>query len=119
MKIGGVYSALGKSGPQPAQSADPRVRYASGVNGLGDAARDTSAVFDDLLPEIDSTELSQIRTTEFAAPWNGPALRPTFVAQVMGKVMMDRREQAVSLTRLAYANSSAGRHAGALIDGRV
>ena len=119
MKISGVYSGFAKPGPQPAANPDARVRNTSGVSGLGDAAHRVSDDFDDLLPESDSVELSQNSTSDFSPTWHGPVLRPTFVAQVMGQVMMDHREQAVSLTRLAYANSGAARHAGALIDGRI
>lgn len=119
MKIGGVYSGFAKPGVQPAANPDARVRNTSGVSGLGDAAHRVSDDFEDLLPDSDGVELSQNSTAEFAPLWHGPVLRPTFVAQVMGQVMMDHREQAVSLTRLAYANNGAARHRGAVIDGRI
>ena len=119
MRIAGVHSAFAKTGAQPSSSADARVRNASGVNGLGDAARGAGATFDDALAEAEPVELSQSGTYEAAPPWYGPVLRPTFVAQVMGQVMMDHREQAVSLTRLAYANGGARRQGGTVIDGRI
>jgi hypothetical protein len=119
MRIGGVHSAFAKTGPQPSSSADARVRQASGVNGLGDAAHGSAADFEDILAETDDADLSRSGTHEFAPLWHGPVLRPTFVAQVMGQVMMDHREQAVALTRLAYANNGAARHNGTLIDGHL
>jgi hypothetical protein len=119
MRIGGVHSAFAKTGPQLSSGADARVRNASGVNGLGDASHGSAADFEDNLAEIDNPKLSHSGTDEFAPLWHGPALRPTFVAQVMGQVMMDHREQAVALTRLAYANNGAAERNGALIDGRI
>ena len=46
-------------------------------------------------------------TGEFAPLWNGPRLRPVFVAQVLGQVMMDHRQQTSSLSRAAYLSGPA------------
>ncbi len=36
-------------------------------------------------------DLSQSGTSNFAPVWHGPLLKPTFVAQVLGQVLMDNR----------------------------
>ncbi len=38
--------------------------------------------------------VSQNGTSDFAPLWHGPMLSPTFVAQVLGQVLMDNRPQA-------------------------
>lgn len=35
--------------------------------------------------------MSQNGTSDFAPLWHGPMLSPTFVAQVLGQILMDRR----------------------------
>ena len=47
-------------------------------------------------------QASRIGTTAYAPLWNGPRLRPAFVAQVLGQVMMDGREEALRLALPAY-----------------
>ncbi len=58
-------------------------------------------------------------TIEYAPLWNGPRLRPAFVAQVLGQVMMDRRDQAASLARVAYGRGVAQIPAALLLDGNI
>ncbi len=119
MRVGGLHSVFAKSGSTTSSSHSERVHNASGLNGLGNAAANPAGDWDDTQPDIAGTGLSRNGTTEFAPLWNGPALRPTFVAQVMGQVMMDHREQALSLTRLAYSNNGTAAQGGAIIDGRL
>ena len=45
---------------------------------------------------------SQSGTESFDPLWNGPRLRPAFVAQVLGQVMMDPRDRASGLAPAAY-----------------
>ena len=45
---------------------------------------------------------TQFGTSGDAPLWNGPRLRPAFVAQVLGQVMMDERAAALSLAPAAY-----------------
>ena len=35
-------------------------------------------------------DLSRNDTTDFAPVWHGPLLKPTFVAQVLGQILMDK-----------------------------
>jgi len=53
------------------------------------------------------TDMSRIGTTAYAPLWNGPRLRPAFVAQVLGQVMMDGREEALRLALPAYRGETA------------
>ena len=46
-------------------------------------------------------------TTDYAPLWNGPRLRAAFVAQVLGQVMMDPSDAALSLAPAAYAERGA------------
>lgn len=50
---------------------------------------------------------SRIGTISFDPLWNGPCLRPAFVAQVLGQVMMDAREEASRLAPSAYRGRAA------------
>lgn len=63
--------------------------------------------------------VSQIGTEESAPLWNGPRLRPAFVAQVLGQVMMDPRERASSLAPAAYRERRAQIPHGAFFNGNV
>ncbi len=47
-------------------------------------------------------------------PWNGPHLRPSFVAQVLGQVMMDPLARASSLAPAAYRQAQIAQ--GRLLD---
>jgi hypothetical protein len=50
---------------------------------------------------------SRIGTTAYAPLWNGPRLQPAFVAQVLGQVMMDGRQEALRLALPAYRGEAA------------
>jgi hypothetical protein len=55
--------------------------------------------------------------TETTAPlWDGPRLRPAFVAQVLGQVLMDAQSQALSLAPAAYRQRNAQIAHGLLLD---
>lgn len=45
-------------------------------------------------------------TNQCAPLWNGPALRPAFVAQVLGQVIMGRPDRASELAVLRYRNGA-------------
>jgi hypothetical protein len=55
-------------------------------------------------------------TVACAPLWNGPRLRPAFVAQVLGQVMMDHRKQAAGLARVAYGHDVTQILAALLLD---
>ena len=52
-------------------------------------------------------DASRIGTNAYAPLWNGPRLQPAFVAQVLGQVMMDGREEALRLALPAYRGEPA------------
>ncbi len=56
----------------------------------------------------------QTGTAATASDWYGPRLLPTFVAQVLGQVMMDSRDQALTAAPAAYRAAQIG--TGALLD---
>ena len=62
---------------------------------------------------------TQFGTSGDAPLWNGPRLRPAFVAQVLGQVMMDARATALSLAPAAYRERGAQIPPGALFLGDV
>ncbi len=62
---------------------------------------------------------SQNGTGETAPLWNGPRLRPAFVAQVLGQVMMDRHLLALELAPAAYRERGAQVARGTLFHGDV
>jgi hypothetical protein len=58
--------------------------------------------------------------TDSGAPlWNGPRLKPAFVAQVLGQVMMDAQARALSLAPAAYRREPAQIRQGSFFDGDV
>ena len=58
--------------------------------------------------------------TQATAPlWNGPRLKPAFVAQVLGQVMMDPQARALSLAPAAYRREGAQIAHGSFFDGDV
>lgn len=59
----------------------------------------------------------QIGTAEIAPLWNGPRLRPAFVAQVLGQVMMDAQARALELAPAAYRER--GAQIARLLDDRL
>jgi hypothetical protein len=64
-----------------------------------------------------TASLSRIGTVSCGPLWNGPALRPSFVAQVLGQVMMDAGAQALSVAPAAYRNRAAQIAPALFIDG--
>jgi hypothetical protein len=50
--------------------------------------------------------LSRDETGSGEPLWNGPSLRATFVAQVLGQVMMDGRDGALARSAAAYAGQA-------------
>ena len=62
---------------------------------------------------------SHSETGSSAPLWNGPRLRPAFVAQVIGQVTMNHREQAARLARVAYNSTASQVPAALLLDNRI
>lgn len=61
------------------------------------------------LPRIQVELVSQGGTSAFDPSWDGPRLRPAFVAQVMGQLMPERRASVALET--AYGSARVGRMA--------
>ena len=79
------------------------VRAATGAGTFQpfDGERASGHGFQRTVPGFDRRRQSSHNgTTEVASLWNGPTLRPAFVAQVLGQVMMDGA--AASLAAQAY-----------------
>ena len=60
---------------------------------------DGESVYDDRVAQRRAADrrksaMSQNGTSDFAPLWHGPMLSPTFVAQVLGQVLMDNRVSA-------------------------
>ncbi len=55
-----------------------------------------------------ASRLSRSGTVTGAPLWNGPALRPAFVAQVIGQVLMDQKPSVPSAYRQAVAQIAPG-----------
>ena len=60
--------------------------------------------------------VSQTGTGNYVPFWNGPRLRPSFVAQVLGQVLMDSQSQALPA---AYRGASAQIAQGAFFNDEV
>ncbi len=58
----------------------------------------------------------QSGTIEFGPLWNGPALRPAFVAQVLGQVIMNHPSRAAGLAVLCYRHGAAQVSSALLLD---
>ncbi len=105
-----------------ASRSDVRVRSAGktntsrSLNGEDASANDFSGTAQG---DRRRADMSRIGTTAYAPLWNGPRLRPAFVAQVLGQVMMDGRGEALRLALPAYRSEPAQIPHGAFFNGDV
>jgi hypothetical protein len=61
----------------------------------------------------------QTGTVQYAPLWNGPRLRPAFVAQVLGQVMTAHQPQGAGLALLAYGRSVSQVSSALLLDHKI
>jgi hypothetical protein len=73
----------------------------------------------DHAPAARAVQPCRNETVSFAPLWNGPRLRPAFVAQVLGQVLMNPRERASGLARVAYDNGAPKIPAALLLDASI
>jgi hypothetical protein len=104
--------------PLPALScsaAARAMRAASSVRGVGDAnhSRDLDgerSAGEQMYAAREACarrpKLSRNGTLEGAPLWNGPRLRPAFVAQVLGQVMMEPAKPALNAAPNAYTQAT-------------
>jgi tRNA G26 N,N-dimethylase Trm1 len=86
---------------------------------IGDDGATSGRRRNDRAAAAQAVRTCQNETDQFAPLWNGPRLRPAFVAQVIGQVLMNQREQASGLARVAYDNGAPKIASALLLDARI
>ena len=101
--------SLGRSLVKGAAQFSRAVEKCSSASALHQESRHPAQPDAKAPPRIQVELVSQAGTECFDPNWDGPRLLPTFVAQVMGQVMPERRASVVLET--AYGTARLGRMA--------
>jgi hypothetical protein len=97
--------------------AEPRrIAKASLSNAFGDDRETSEECWDGHSAPPCQLQMYQSGTTRSAPLWNGPSLRPAFVAQVLGQVMMEGHIQTPDLIVLEYRRGVSRSPAATLLD---
>ena len=104
MQVTGPFGSAGRSGANRAIALARSVEKSSPSSNLGARAQDDAKKRDKKAPRIQVELVCQDDTVRFDPFWDGPRLQPTFVAQLMGQVMPERRTTVAVQT--AYGNAA-------------
>jgi hypothetical protein len=97
MRVTAPSDASSRAGLKPAAASARRCEKPSGSSALSRERQDLN--HDDrksALP-MQIELLCQEETPRFDPFWDGPRLMPTFVAQLMGQIILERRDTSVSV----------------------
>jgi hypothetical protein len=109
MRVNGPFDVNLRSGIKLLAASPRACEKSSGSNALGQQPQDFDADSEKSAP-IQVELLCQDETPRFDPFWDGPRLLPAFVAQLMGQMSMDRRDQGVSV-ETAYGSARYPRQA--------
>ena len=116
MTLTATHHALVRVQPIGPRAESCRFDSACDFNDLesnGDARAHQSSATSHTQPD---QRACQIGTINFAPCWDGPTLRPTFVAQVLGQVIMSPGTPARETSRLPYRRDRQGAAVALLLD---
>jgi hypothetical protein len=110
MRVNRPFDSDGSQGSKALAMVPRRCEKASPSNGLNGKQRDARGGNQSSLTAVQLETVSQSETLRFDPFWDGPRLLPTFVAQVIGQAIPDRRDHGVSL-QTAYGSIDCPRKA--------
>ena len=91
MQVTGPFGSAGRSGANRAIAPARSVEKSSASSNLGAHGQNDAGKQDKPTPRLQVELVCQDDTQRFDPFWDGPRLKPTFVAQLMGQVMPERR----------------------------
>jgi hypothetical protein len=92
MRVNGPLDLIARGGVKTFDGCARAVEKASPSSHLGRQAPDFGQADSKSMPRLQVELVSQDETRSFDPIWDGPRLVPSFVAQLLGQVMADRRE---------------------------
>ena len=97
MRVTALLDASSRAGLKPAPAPTRRCEKPSGSSALSRERQDFNPDDRKSALPLQIELLYQEDTPRFDPFWDGPRLMPTFVAQVMGQIMLERRDNSVSV----------------------
>jgi hypothetical protein len=105
MRVTGPFDAIARGGLKALANAPRRCEKPSSSSALGRERQNLKDEKEKSPPRLQVELVCQEETGGFDPFWHAPRLLPTFVAQVMGQVMPDRRDTGVSV-ETAYGSAA-------------
>lgn len=102
MTLAATYTTATTVQIRSARAEPRRIKNVSNFNTLGSGRGQPEHLCTELSTGLIESDACQIGTLECAPLWHGPMLRPAFVAQVLGQVMMNRPDRANLQATLSY-----------------
>jgi hypothetical protein len=97
MRVTGPFEATARGGLKALAAAPRRCEKTSGSSALGGEQPNLDGEHEKPAPRLQVELVCQDETPGFDPIWDAPRLLPTFVAQLMGQVMFERRDTRVSV----------------------
>jgi hypothetical protein len=104
MRVTTLFDASSRAGLKPAIASARRCEKPSGSSALSRERQDFNPDDRKSALPMQIELVCQEETPRFDPFWDGPRLMPTFVAQVMGQIMLERRDSSVSV-ETAYGSA--------------
>ena len=104
MRVTTPFDASSRAGLKPALASARRCEKPSGSSALSRERQDFNPDDRHATLPVQVELLYQEETPGFDPFWDGPRLMPTFVAQLMGQIMLERRDSSVSV-ETAYGSA--------------
>lgn len=109
MQVNGPFDSIARGGLRPAAALARSVEKSSASSDLGTHQQDTAKNPGKLPPRLQVELVCQDETVRFDPFWDGPRLKPAFVAQLLGQVMPDAHKSMAAQTVYGAAVPRAAR----------
>jgi hypothetical protein len=104
MRVTTPFDASSRTASKSAARSTRRCEKPSGSSALSQERRDVNPDDREFPLPMQIELLYQEETPRFDPFWDGPRLMPTFVAQLMGQILLERRDSNVSV-ETAYGSA--------------
>jgi hypothetical protein len=105
MRVTGPFEIAMRGGQKASAAASRVIEKTSASSGLGSRPQDMGDAREKSVPRLQVELVCQDDTRGHDPFWDAPRLLPTFVTQVMGQVMPDRREAVSVETAYGHVRS--------------